>query len=223
MASRAPTWTAPPSSGSSGSRSHSKRASITCSTSLHGARVAIEPRPPRSAITSSTASRSRSGPSHWSATVRSLSTHSGHGGLAGEAVERRPEQLHDAQQGLGVRHVPQAPLAPVGVALGGGGLALGLGPGAQADDPAAEAGDDAGLAARVVPARGARRDVRARAAPRTGRGRTSGTPSRPAAPARGSGRAAAASAPRARSAAAARGGAGAARRPASSRSVKSGA
>ena len=83
----------------------------------------------------------------------------GPGGLAREAVERRAEQLHDAQQRLGVRHVPQAPLAPVGVALAGGGLALGLAPGAQAHDPAAEAGDDAGLAAYVVPARGPRRDV----------------------------------------------------------------
>ena len=42
--------------GSRGRRSHSKRASRTCSTSAHGARAATEPSPPRSAMTSSTAS-----------------------------------------------------------------------------------------------------------------------------------------------------------------------
>ena len=72
-------WMPPLSVASSGRRSHSKRASSTCSTSGHGARAATDPRPPRSAMTSSTASRSRSaGEVHWSTTVCSLSTHSAH-------------------------------------------------------------------------------------------------------------------------------------------------
>ena len=81
------------------------------------------------------------------------------GRLAGEAVERPADELHDAQQRLRVDHVALPSLASLGVLLRLPGLALGLSPRAQAEDPAAEAGDDPGLAARLVPARGARRHV----------------------------------------------------------------
>ena len=80
-------------------------------------------------------------------------------GLAGQAVERPAEQLHDPQQRLRVRHVPQPPLAAIVVSLRLGRLALRLCPRAQAENPAAEAGDDPGLAAQLVPARGSRGGV----------------------------------------------------------------
>ena len=161
MASSAPTCTAPCSRGSSGSRSHSSRASTTCSTSSQGARDATEPSPPRSAISSSSVSRSalgtdplvagRAQPLHPLRPRR----------LARQQVERRPQDLDDVQQGLRIGGVLEPAFTPFGLGLLGGGLTLGLGPRPQAHDPAAQPRNDAGLAAQLVPARGPGRDLRA--------------------------------------------------------------
>ena len=137
----------------------SKRASRTCSTSVHGAR------PPtgleaaevgdhlehRVAVTlgADPLVHDRAQP------LDPLRP----GGLAVEGVERSSQELDDAQQRLRVGHVAQPPLAAVGVLLPLAGLALRFAPGPQPQDPAAEAGDDAGLAAHLVPARGTRRHV----------------------------------------------------------------
>ena len=142
IASRAPTWTAPPSSGSSGSRSHSKRASITCSTSLHGARVATSrgrrgrrsPRGPPRGRAPGRATASTTMPQPLDPSPR---------GLAGEAVQG---------QRSGSRPIAAAPRRPPRFAAAAragrrraplGRLPLRLGPGAEAQqDPAAVARHD---------------------------------------------------------------------------------
>ena len=140
--------------GSSGRRSHSKRASSTCSTSLHGARAASAPSAARSAITSSTAScsgRARSADplvDDLLAGARPL----GPGGLAGEAVEGLRQELHHAQQRVGVAALARRRRSRrSGVRARRRRLALFFGVGAQARSSSAGAGDDPGVAADLRP------------------------------------------------------------------------
>src|SRR5438128_2199621 len=108
-ASRAPTCTPPLVSGSTGRRSHSKRASSTASTSGHIARGLTAARPARSDRTSATAVRPAIEPRHDAGVAADRIPAGGASGppFGQEALEghgNEGEELHD-------RRADQAPAA----------------------------------------------------------------------------------------------------------------